>query len=210
MGRPSNKQIRVRATGVQSAVEGTADTASALQQPCILPAVIQRTARVLKSLGRVSTFVGLVASAFVACVGQVRSYPLYPNPQVRREPAKVARLTGIVGTVDGASVAAFGNTFDVEPGCHVVTLVRTVGQGGEHEPWTADVPRLVFAFKMPAGHAYVIEHRVQVASNRTGTVTVTAVERDGSGAIVGPVSPVSGAQDIEDCKQWQAAQSPAP
>jgi hypothetical protein len=110
-------------------------------------------------------FIGLAVAALVACVGQVRSYPLYPNPQVRREPAKVARLTGIVATVDGVSVAGKGNAFDLAPGCHVVTLVRTVGEGGEHEPWTADVPRSVYAFKMSAGHVYVIEHRVQMSSN---------------------------------------------
>ena len=171
--------------------------------------MIQRVLRVLKILGPISIFVGLVASPFVACVGQVRSYPLYPNPQVRREPAKIARLTGIVATVDGVSVASNGNTFDLDPGCHVVTLARTVGQGGEHEPWSADVPRLVYAFKMTAGHAYVIEHRVQMASNRSGSVNVSAVERDASGATVGPVPPVRGGQDVEDCKQWAEAQQPA-
>ena len=184
--------------------------ASAHQQPCILPAVIQRKLRILKILGHASMFVGLVASTFVACVGQVRSYPLYPNPQVRREPAKVARLTGIVGSVDGVSVARDGNTFDLEPGCHVVTLVRTVGEGGDHEPWTADVPRLVYAFKMTAGHAYVIEHRVQMASNRVGIVTVSAVERDASGVLIGPVPPSRGGQDIEDCRQWETARQSSP
>jgi len=172
--------------------------------------VIQRVLRVFKILGGVSIFAGLVASPFAACVGQVRSYPLYPNPQVRREPSKIARLTGIVASVDGASVASNGNTFDLEPGCHVVTLLRTIGQGGEHEPWSSNVPRLVYAFKMTAGHAYVIEHRVQMGSDRNGTVTMSAVERDASGAIVGPVPPVRGGQDIEDCKQWAEAQQPAP
>lgn len=172
--------------------------------------MIQRALRLLKIFGRASIFIGLVVPSFVDCVGQVRSYPLYPNPQVRREPAKVARLTGIVGTVDGVSVAGNGNTFDLAPGCHVVTLVRTVGEGGEHEPWTAEVPRAVFAFKMSAGHVYVIEYRVQMGSNRNGTVTVSALERDGSGAAIGPVAPVRGAQDIEDCKQWQEAQQTSP
>jgi hypothetical protein len=151
-----------------------------------------------------------VASALVACVGQVRSYPLYPNPQVRREPAKIARLTGIVASVDGVSVAREGNTFDLEPGCHVVTLVRTVGQGGDHEPWTADVPRLVYAFKMTGGRIYAIEHSVQLASNQNGTVSVAAFERDGSGALIGPVAPVQGAQDIANCKQWAEAQQSSP
>ena len=172
--------------------------------------MLQRASCILKVVGRASLLVGLVASALVACVGQVRSYPLYPNPQVRREPAKIATLTGIVASVDGVSVASKGNTFDLEPGCHVVTLVRTVGEGGEHEPWTADVPRSVYAFKMSAGHVYVIEHRVQMSSNRNGTVTVSALERDGSGAMMGPVAPVRGAQDIEDCKQWDQAQATAP
>jgi len=153
---------------------------------------------------------GLAVPAFVACVGQVRSYPLYPNPQVRREPAKVARLTGIVATVDGVSVSSKGNTFDLAPGCHVVTLVHTVGEGGEHEPWTAEVPRSVYAFKMSAGHLYAIEHRVQMGTNRNGTVTVSALERDGSGAMIGPVAPVRGAQDIEACKQWEQAQPTVP
>ena len=172
--------------------------------------MIQRALRVLKIHGWTSILIGLAVPVFVACVGQVRSYPLYPNPQVRREPAKVAKLTGIVATVDGVSVSGKGNTFDLAPGCHVVTLVHTVGEGGEHEPWTAEVPRSVYAFKMSAGHIYGIEYRVQMSSNRNGTVTVSALERDGSGAMISPVAPVRGAQDIEDCKQWQEVQPTAP
>jgi hypothetical protein len=68
----------------------------------------------------------------------------------------------------------------------------------------------VYALKMSAGHLYAIEHRVQMGTNRNGTVTVSALERDGSGAMIGPVAPVRGAQDIEDCKQWQEAQPTAP
>ena len=161
-------------------------------------------------LGRRAIFVCLAAPVFVACVGQVRSYPLYPNPGARRDPAKIARLTGIVATVDGVDVTSHGNTFDLAPGCHVVTLVRTIGQGGEDEPWTADVPRWVYAFRMTGGHVYVIESRVQMGTNQNGTVTVSAVERDGDGTIVGPVNPSRGAQDIQECREWERAQQPAP
>ena len=167
-----------------------------------------RLPRALKIVGRCLIFVCLAATGFVACVGRVRSYPLYPNPEVRRELAKIARLTGIVATVDGVDVARKGDTFDLAPGCHVVTLVRTIGQGGEHEPWTVDVPRWVYAFKMTGGHVYAIEHRVQLASDRNGTVAVSAVERDGSGTTIGTVAPTRGNQDIEECKQWQEAAIP--
>ena len=148
--------------------------------------------------------------ALVACVGHVRSYPLYPNPQLRREAATVARLTGIVATVDGVDVASHGDTFDLASGCHVVTLPRTLGQGGEHEPWSVDVPRLVFAFRMVGGHTYAIEHQVHMGSDRIGSVTVSATERDGSGAVVAQVPPSRGAQDIEDCRQWAPSQQPSP
>ena len=151
---------------------------------------------------------GLVA--LVGCVGHVRSYPLYPNPQARREAGKVARLTGIVATVDGVDVASHGDIFDLAPGCHLVTLVRSIGQGGEHEPWSVDVPRLVFAFKMTGGHAFVIEHQIHMNSDRNGSVTVSATERDGGGAIVAKVAPSRGAQDIEDCRQWDPSQQATP
>jgi hypothetical protein len=160
--------------------------------------------------GRCSILVCLAAFAFVACVGRVRSYPLYPNPKVRREPAKIARLTGIVATVDGVDVARNGDTFDLAPGCHVVTLVRRIGQGGEHEPWSVDVPRWVYVFKMTGGHVYAIEHHIQLASNQNGTVTVSAFELDGSGAIIEPVAPSRGAQDIEECKRWEKTPPPEP
>jgi len=137
-----------------------------------------------------------------ACVGHVRPYPLYPDPQVRREPGTVARLTGPVATVDGVDVAGHGNAFDLAPGCHVVTLVSKIGQSGNNEAWSVDLPRWVYAFKMSGGHVYSIEHRVQVASNRNATVAVSAHERDGNGTILGPVVPSRGPQDIEDCKQW--------
>lgn len=175
-----------------------------------MSAVMQRLPHVLKVLGRCSFVICLSAPMFVACVGRVRSYPLYPNPEVRREPAKIARLTGIVATVDGVDVTSKGNTFDLAPGCHVVTLVRTIGQGGEHEPWTVDVPRWVYAFRMTGGNVYAIEHRVQLATDQNGTVAVSAVERDGSGTIIGSVKPSRGGQDIEECKQWQEAQQPLP
>ena len=157
-----------------------------------------------KSLGGIVRILGGVA--LVACVGHVRPYALYPNPEIQREPGKVSRLTGIVATVDGVDVARKGDTFDLAPGCHVVTLVHKIGQGGEHEPWSVDVPHWVYAFRMIAGHLYVIEHRVQMASNRNGTVTVSALERDGRGALVRPIPPSRGVQDIEDCKAWAHAQ----
>jgi hypothetical protein len=169
---------------------------------------MQGLLRSLGVFGRCS--ISLCLLVFVACVGHVRSYPLYPNPQVQRDPAKIARLTGIVATVDGVDVTAKGNTFDLAPGCHVVTLVRTIGQGGEHEPWSVDVPRWVYAFKMTGGHIYAIEHRVQLASNQNGTVAISALERDGSGAVFGPVAPSRGRQDIEECKEWERAQQPVP
>ena len=129
---------------------------------------------------------------------------------MRREPAKFARLTGIVATVDGLDVESKGNTFDLAPGCHVVTLVRRIGQGGDHEAWSVDLPRWAYAFKMTGGRVYSIEHRVQMGSDRNGTAAISAQERDGNGAIIGPVAPSRGAQDIEDCKQWEKAQQPAP
>src|ERR1039457_5937450 len=69
---------------------------------------------------------GLTAAVLVsvACVGQVRSYPLYPRPEVQREAGKIARLTGPVATVDGVDVTDKVMTFDLLPGCHVVTLLH--------------------------------------------------------------------------------------
>jgi len=177
-------------------------------QTCILSAVTQRFFHAFKIFSRCSIMVGLATPAFVGCVGHGRPYPLYPNPEVRLEPAKVARLTGIVATVDGVDVAGHGDAFELAPGCHVVTLLKKLGEVGEHDPWSVDVPRNVYAFKMTGGHVYAIEHRVQMGSDRNGTVRVSAIERDGHGAIIGPVAPSRGAQDIEECKQWEQAQQP--
>ena len=142
----------------------------------------------------------------MACVGQVRSYPLYPNPEVRREAGRVAKLTGPVATVDGVNVASKGKFFELAPGCHVVTLLRKIGEGYENAAWSEDLPKLVFAFKMTAGNVYSIETRHQMGTNQNGSVFVSAVERDGSGMVIGQLPPSRGAADVEACKQWEKAQ----
>jgi hypothetical protein len=148
------------------------------------------------------------ALAAVACVGQVRSYPLYPKPEVQREPSKVARLTGPVATVDGVDVADKGMTFDVLPGCHVVTLLREIGESNGNAAWMADLPPWVFAFKMRGGFAYSIEYQLRMGSAQHGSMAMSAVERNGFGNIVGYFSPVVGSQDIDHCRQWERSQAP--
>jgi len=173
-----------------------------LGEPCILPNVLQGG---LRALGLVLTV--LVA---VACVGQVRSYPLYPKPEVRRDPGTIARLTGPVATVDGMEVADKGMTFDLLPGCHLVTLLREIGESNGNAAWMADLPLWVFAFKMRGGFIYSIEYQLRMGSAQHGSMAMSALERSGSGDVVGSFSPISSNQDVEDCRQWEKTHAPSP
>ena len=179
----------------------------------------------------------LLACAPWGCgsIGQVRAYPLYPNPEQPRESQTLARLEGPIATVDGQDVSSKGGgmAFEILPGCHVVTLKRKMGEGSGNGAWAADLRPIAYAFRMRQGHRYSIETSVQFGADSQvgavdesqvranvdifgatggathGQLTIIARERDWNGTLVRVVSPSRGGKDIEACKRWVAEEGAA-
>jgi hypothetical protein len=152
----------------------------------------------------------LLALAASGCVGQVRAVPLYPNHGQRLGHDKLAMLQGPIGTVDGQDVEAMGASFELLPGCHLVTLRSKIGEGNERGAWTADLHPMLFAFKMKPGYLYAFEYRAEFGSAGHGQLFMTARELDASGATVSLLLPSRDGRDIDECRSWgQAYYSPA-
>src|SRR6185369_2007909 len=88
-----------------------------------------------------------------ACGTQAATgYPLYPKLGDGPGADKVSTLYGPIQTVDGQDVSSKGRTFELLPGCHVVTLQRNIGEGSATGAWAANFPRLTFAFERNRDH----------------------------------------------------------
>ena len=149
--------------------------------------------------------IGLFASA-CGTVGRVRAFPLYPGAEHPRAPERLARLEGPIQLVDALDVEAYGTVFDVLPGCHVVTLRRTIGDLSQNGgAWWSDLGWRSYAFRMKAGRLYSIEYATSFGSAGHGTLTLTAYERDARGQVLSTVGLVRTQVDIEACRAWQAA-----
>ena len=144
--------------------------------------------------------VALVTSCAPAPLGP--GYPLYPDPQSRLPDARVARLVGPIGSVDGKDVSAQGDVFDLLPGCHIVQLHGDMARSNGNFYWVGPVPRFVFALRMKAGHRYILRREfVQDMSSTTDSIVAFAHEEDSAGAS-SPLSPVQRSDDIRVCKEW--------
>ncbi len=134
--------------------------------------------------------------------------PLYPGPV--RPAEEVATLSGPIKSVDGLDVSDQGTVFALEPGCHVVVLESKIGEGGVSGAWSVDIPKHIYAFRMMAGHSYVVRVRVLPGNQGVGTanvggVEVTAVEQDSRGKTLATVPRVRKEADVEACQAWGAS-----
>jgi len=132
-------------------------------------------------------------------------YPLYAKVGAGPGPDKVATLHGPVQTVDDVTVAGKGQTFELLPGCHVVTLQRNIGAGTASGAWAANVGHLVIAFAMRPAHRYVIAMELEESSAPVGRYMIVAREKAPDGSVTRLPFARSEA-DILDCKRWAQAQ----
>jgi hypothetical protein len=130
-----------------------------------------------------------------------KPYPLYPS-QLAPAPEQLATLLGPIGQVDGQDVGDKGRTFALLPGCHLVVLRRDVGEGGTSGAWVTHLPRIVYAFKMRAGHWYSVELKHSASSSSVWRINILAFDRDGGGAAT-QVPAATTEQQIQDCMQWR-------
>jgi len=147
-----------------------------------------------------------LALAAPACrrIGTTPAYPLYPNAGAV-PPDRLARLSGPIASVDGQDVATKGSSFDLLPGCHVVVLQHNIGEGSSSGAWVATFGRLVYAFKMRPGHAYLVGSERGESTGPMTWVRIIARERGPEGRAV--QVPLARTQsDIDDCKSWARGQ----
>jgi len=149
--------------------------------------------------------VGTAALFGVACGTQAGGYPLYAKVGAGPGPEKVATLRGPVQTVDGQDVSAKGQTFELLPGCHVVTLQRNIGAGTATGGWAANVGRVVIAFAMRPAHSYFITMETDDSTGPVGRVAIVAREKAPDGSAV-RLPFARSDDDIASCQRWAQAQ----
>ena len=153
----------------------------------------------------------VLVSSMVSCAQRTpRGVPLYSSSAPDRERNNAAVLIGPVTVVDGNNVASLGSVFELLPGCHVVEIGGRAGHvdsiaGG----WVATLPRLTYAFRMRAGHTYMIEVEPAptLGFGPTGDAEIIATDHDGLGND-SPVPSVQNHDDLEACRQWTAESTP--
>ncbi len=144
----------------------------------------------------------VAAGLLVGCaLGPTRGFPLYSG--ARRAPDAVATLRGPVLLVDGFAPSSHDRSFELLPGCHVVSAGGSVGYGTDHDSWIAHLPTVVFAFRMRAAASYNISYRIDPTLGRgpIGTGQVVAHERDAQGR-VRVVPALKSAAELDECRRW--------
>jgi hypothetical protein len=141
-------------------------------------------------LGLRALAVALAGSAACITHDAVSAYPLYRSPRLGRD--QVALLFGLIGAVDGKEVPQDRSTFELLPGCHVVTTQTKLLAFDATQPRQGSVVGtlhpIVYAINMQAGHSYVVERQIQRVGGRSADVATTArdVGADGQSSDVRP------------------------
>jgi len=132
------------------------------------------------------------------------AYPLYPKIEFGPGPGKVALLRGPVAIVDGVSVSGKGLSFELLPGCHLVTPETSAGGGEANGKSGANPRHILFAFEMRPGYIYTVETVAETSSGHPTKSQVIALEHGPDGSAVR----VQRARDsdVETCKDWAKSQ----
>jgi hypothetical protein len=99
-------------------------------------------------------------------------------------PSTVGATRTFIEAIDGRNVASLSSPFELLPGCHVVeTAPHWVSNRRRYVYMPGDGSGIhAFPIRMAAGHAYAVVERWSMPSGALATLTVHAVERDGTGA----------------------------
>jgi hypothetical protein len=162
----------------------------------------------ISTRGFLAAIVAIAGIATCAHFGPT-PYPLYPNPARPLPAHQLAMLNGPVAAVDGVDVSRLGTLFSLLPGCHVVEMQENIGEGSVSGAWSATLAPRAYAFRMQPGRSYGIEIRRQTTGSIIGWLKIDAVERDGSGAVLGHVAPLRSDAELQACRAWSAEPSPS-
>lgn len=142
------------------------------------------------------------AAILPACVGgSSRGVPLYSPETPRRAENTIAALLGDIATVDGRDVSGSGRTFELLPGCHVITTRRSFGKVEQGLPMTALLPPLTFVLPMHANRSYLLEYEPSSNAGNGGVALIQAREVDASGKVLATHLPTSDKALVEHCLQ---------
>lgn len=136
------------------------------------------------------------------CVGAGKWAPLYSGP--RAQPDAAAHLSGYIEKVDGESVRKLGHSFELMPGCHLVTTPANWGYMSDSSGLAAITGNIVFPMEMRAGHEYTIVVQPEASVGGARALRIRAEEKDAkrtvtrtfarlpAGAISGPCTDAKG------------------
>lgn len=146
--------------------------------------------------------VGAVAvlPLLVACVGGTsRGAALYPTRGDRPPVETVAQLYGDIATVDGASMSGRGRSFELLPGCHVVTTRTSWGERDHSGTMSGNMPMLTYVVQMQPNRSYVLEYDLANRTGNGGTLVFTAKELDANGNTLAQLQPAASDADVARC-----------
>jgi hypothetical protein len=148
---------------------------------------LNRMAEVLFGVGGIDETrffaIAFCSLALSGCVAQGRGDALYHTGDGQlAAPNAVAKLGGLIRTVDGLSVPE-GHRFELLPGCHVITNSSRWTTSDTQGSVSASLRQLTFAIAMRAGYSYIVRVREGIWTGSSGTVTLIAEERDPDGKV---------------------------
>jgi hypothetical protein len=127
---------------------------------------------------------------------------LYGTERGRPDVREVARLAGYVQYVDGRDVSAYGGSFELLPGCHVIGTPSEWGSAKDNTAAVrATTGKQIFALPMKAGCAYDVELEVPEMTGPTGTIAIRAYERDARGEKTRTFARATSDGDLEACER---------
>jgi hypothetical protein len=92
----------------------------------------------------------------------------------------------------------------------VVEGRASVSGDSQSGTWSAYLPRSLFAFRMQAGRAYLIDVERQGNGSEINALAMRGEEMDSSGKKLAAIKPVRSKADIAACQEWAAQQPSVP
>lgn len=142
-----------------------------------------------------------LAIALTGCISATpRGTPLYPAAGPTRDVSEVAQLIGEVASVDGQSTSSGLNSFELLPGCHVVTTRTSWGKRDESGAMFGNMPRFSFAIMMVANRSYHFEYDLMNRTGSGGTLALKVYEKDVDGNVLAEFQPAATQAELDRCQ----------
>jgi hypothetical protein len=159
----------------------------------------------LSRVGARALLAYVLISVATGCVGgNTRGKALFPESGPTRAENEVARLTGEIGSVDGRDVSGEGQSFELLPGCHVVTTRTSWGKFEYGEGLYGNMPQQSFAISMQANRTYEFQYELVNRTGSGGTMVLHVRERDANARVIAELLAAS-ADELAQCRAKQSS-----